>query len=162
MKYRQQYALEHPAFWFDNVGNWQLRKDEPQRGCDLTLSTIVCMDAYKPGVIEWHVVAALQRSPQDFIAFTEFSMDMQRELVKICLQLLEGVGVQDATRLEFYPYSMHAKRPATNIEAFGVENHRALTMRLVNPVGAMHGITREQSIDEFNFDPLKDKVALIG
>lgn len=162
MKHRQQIAFEAPAFYFENAGAFHLRKDEPQANSSLTLTTVLCIDAYKGNKIEWHALAALQIAPQKFLKFGELGYDLQKQLVGICLQLLDGVGDQATTRCEWSNYSLHVKRKVTNVERFFIENRRSLIKRIVTPVGHTQLIGREQAIDEFNFDPLNSGIPKLG
>jgi hypothetical protein len=152
MKYRQQIAFDNPAFWFTNAGLFTLRKDEPQAN-GLTLTTTVCVDAFDD-TTEWHAQAALQFAPQKFLEFVHFTPDLQRELIRVCLQLLDSVGEQATTRAEFSAYAMHIKRRVTDLELQGIANRRFFVTEKVEEIGHWDGISREQAMDEFRFDPL--------
>lgn len=152
--YRQNLALNNPAFWLANAGNYLLRKDEPQAGSDLTLTTVLCVDAYEGGNWCWHCTIALQVEPQEFIGFDQLPYDLKKQMVGIGVKLLQGVGVEAETRCEFSPFSMHVKRKLTNVEEFAVKQKRAHSKKMVQEIGRYSSIGREQAMDEFAFDPL--------
>lgn len=156
--YRQNLAINNPAFWLENAGNYLLRKDEPQSGSDLTLTTVLCVDAYDVGAWCWHCTVAVQSAPQIFLSFEQLPYDLKKQMVGIGLKLLSGVGVESQTRCEFSPFSMHVKRKLTNVEEYAVKQKLYSSKRLTQEIGRYSSIPREQAIDEFRFDPLNSGI----
>lgn len=152
--YRQNLAINNPAFWLENAGNYLLRKDEPQSGSDLILTTVLCIDAFELGNWNWHCTVALQSKPQEFLSFDQLPYDLKKQMVGIGVKLLQGVGDEATTRCEFSPFSMHVKRRLTNVEEHAIRQRQFLSKKMVQEIGHYSSIGREQAIDEFAFDPL--------